>query len=228
MPLNVAILDLTMSYTGTRPGEEAGEMIRRWLTPAMPEATFARIHIAGGAALPPLDSFDACVLSGSEIGVYDDRDWLPPLRDFLLRARDARRPLAGICFGHQIMADVFGGKAENVHQGVRLGVQKFQLDGLEHNAWVWHQDQVTAIPPGAQVSGEAAYCPVGALDYEFPAYSVQFHPEFTRDFFDHEIRQASGKSIDPALAELALQQVATEEVAPDLVADRFAEVLRRA
>ncbi|XDA97644.1 type 1 glutamine amidotransferase [Sulfitobacter sp. LCG007] len=227
MTPQIAILDLTTSYTGMRPGEAAGELIRNWLRPAMPEAALHRIDVAGGAAIPAPGAFDGFVLSGSEIGVYDDRDWLASLRSFLLAARQAGKPLVGICFGHQLMADCFGGRAENAGKGVILGMRPFTVDGMRRETWVWHQDQVTHVPPGARITAAADYCPVGALEYPFAAYSVQFHPEFTEDYLRREIANWAGTALTAEVAAAGLASLHGAEVARDLVAARAAEVLCR-
>ena len=55
-----------------------------------------------------------------------------------------------------------------------------------------HQDQVTVVPPQAEVVASAPYCPVAALKYEFPAYSVQFHPEYRRAFVEDALEVLDG------------------------------------
>ena len=63
------------------------------------------------------------IISGSDKGVYDDTPWMQPLaRVGWATARAAGKPMFGVCFGHQIMADVFGGKAEKVGEA-EVGVR---------------------------------------------------------------------------------------------------------
>ena len=90
----------------------------------------------------------------------------------------------GICFGHQIMADIFGGKAAKSDKGFITGSRRFNDRGTNVNAYLAHQDQVTEVPPNAEVIASAAHCPVAALSYDFPALSVQFHPESIMSFKD--------------------------------------------
>lgn len=165
-----------------------GTHVINWIKPSLPEATFSSVHIAGGEPAPEPGEMDGVIISGSEKGVYDDTAWMTPLRENLERLKAAGVPIFGICFGHQIMADVFGGKAEKVNEGFVTGSRAFEANGREVRAYLAHQDQVTKVPPGATVTASAAYCPAAALAYDFPALSVQFHPEysarFTEDLID--------------------------------------------
>jgi len=66
----------------------------------------------GRDALPPLDSFDALIVMGGPMGVYDhdDYSWLLEEKQFLgeVIARDI--PTLGICLGAQLLADALGAK----------------------------------------------------------------------------------------------------------------------
>jgi len=107
---------------------------------------------------------------------------MAPLRDRLEDYREAGTPVIGICFGHQIMADVWGGKAEKADKCFITGAREFASEAGPVSAFGAHQAQVTEVPPQAQVVAGSDYCPVAALSYDFPAFSVQFHPEYNRGF----------------------------------------------
>lgn len=204
-----------------------GEVLAEWVALGVPKASISVVDIVEGAPLPTIADFDAYVLSGSDKGVYDEADWMQPLRRFLVAARAADKPLLGICFGHQIMADVFGGRAEKTGDPV-VGAQTFDLDGHSRQAHVWHQDQVTQVPPGARVIASAPYCPVAALEYDFPALSVQFHPEYSSAFMGHFLRQSRGQVLSEDATDAALKSLADGAVSGDLFAQEAGAFLRRA
>ncbi len=227
--MKIAILDLTRHpeplLTGLR---RASHQILDWLAPAFKEADFTIYDIAEtGEPLPALAAFDGLILSGSELGVYDDAAWMSPLRALLTSTKQVRKPIFGICFGHQIMADTFGGKAEKAEGGNVIGVRDFTDDqGRSFPAYVWHQDQVTELPPGASVVAMASYCPMAVLRYDFPAFSVQYHPEFNPPFITGLLTRGRDHFVDGKLADAAWHEVLEQPVNEHLNSHQVAAFFR--
>ena len=125
--MKIAVLDLCVWLPEYQSGQpKFGQLLVDWLARGLPEADLSVVTVVEGEALPDVTRFDGYVLSGSDKGVYDDTPWMQPLRDFLVQAKAAGKPIFGICFGHQIMADVFGGKAEKVGDPA-VGVRSLSL-----------------------------------------------------------------------------------------------------
>ena len=227
--MKIAVMDLTTHPEPLLSGlPRVGEQVVAWMKRGLPEATYRWYAVAeDGEALPQVEDFDGLVLSGSEFGVYDDVPWMAPLRQLLLDTKAAGKPIYGICFGHQLMADTFGGKAEKVHAPV-MGAQRYAFEGRDVDVHVWHKDQVTEVPPGATVTGAASYCPVGALAYDFPAASVQFHPEYSerqlRALYD---RFTGIGEVDPDDRDKALASFEGAAVSPDLAAAEMGDFFRQ-
>jgi GMP synthase-like glutamine amidotransferase len=128
---------------------------------------------------------EAWLITGSPAGVYDERPWIAPLLDFL-RAAKGRAALVGICFGHQAMAQAFGGRVEKASRGWVLGLQSYGvarrepwMDGVaSFRAAASHQDQVVELPPEARLLAGNEFTPYGMLAYGQDAWSLQLHPEF--------------------------------------------------
>ncbi|MDP3525303.1 MAG: type 1 glutamine amidotransferase [Hoeflea sp.] len=182
--MRIAILDCSRlaSPLLDRYGSTAA-VIAAWLAPHMQGDDLVGVAIGDGAPLPRAGDFDGFVVSGSEMGVYDAPDWMAPMRALLLDIRDTGKPVYGMCFGHQLMADTYGGKAEKSAQW-SAGARRFTADGEVFDAFVLHGDQVTEVPPGSRILASADYCPIAALTYDFPAMSTQFHPEYETDFVE--------------------------------------------
>lgn len=169
----------------------------------------ARVYDVPRGELPEPGACGAYVLTGSPAGVYDPLPWIPPLMDFLRQAR-GRQPIVGICFGHQAMAQAWGGQVIKSPKGWGVGLHRY--DVADRPAWMpdvphldvpaSHQDQVVVPPPGARVVARSDFTPYAALDYG-DALSVQFHPEFSPEFavaLIETLRDRYGPLADPAIA----------------------------
>ncbi len=127
---------------------------------------------------------DGWLITGSKHGAYEDHAWIPPLEDLIRSIRDTGAPLVGVCFGHQIIAQALGGKVEKYSGGWAVGPTTYDFDGAPLTLNAWHQDQVTALPPGAQVLASNAHCANAALAIGDTILTVQAHPEFSPAMLD--------------------------------------------
>ncbi|WGH79745.1 type 1 glutamine amidotransferase [Jannaschia ovalis] len=141
---------------------------------------------------------DGWLVSGSKHGAYEDHAFIPPLEAFIRDVHAARVPLAGICFGHQIVAQALGGAVVKHPDGWALGHSRYALPGGEEIALnAWHQDQVVALPPGARVLASNAFCPVAAMAVGDHVLTVQAHPEFSNAVLDDYVRTRRGTGSYP-------------------------------
>ncbi|HYD37553.1 MAG TPA: type 1 glutamine amidotransferase [Allosphingosinicella sp.] len=187
-------MDIGILRTGAPPGDLAGRfgtyegMFERLLGAGFE----TRVYDVEAGALPRgPDAHPAFLITGSPAGVYEPLPWIAPLLGFLRSAR-GKSKLVGICFGHQAMAEAFGGRVEKSERGWAAGLQQYELVGQA--GWmgpdpppavavpVSHQDRVTVAPPGARVLAHSHYSPFGMLAWEGDALSMQFHPEFEPDY----------------------------------------------
>ena len=226
--MRIAVLNLTGHPLPLFAGlPRTGTQIINWLSTELPEAEFYSVSIeADNEELPEPDNFDGLIVSGSEHGVYDSRPWMAPLRNLLLKTKQASKPIYGICFGHQIMADTFGGKAEMSQIGNVVGARQFDFQGKLNDVYVWHRDQVTSAPPDAHVTATAGYCAVGTLSYNFPAASVQFHPEYTELHLRKMFELASGYFLTTEDVNAAIASFKNVEIDGKLFATEAADFFR--
>lgn len=139
---------------------------------------------------------DGWLITGSRHGAYEDHDWIPPLEELIRDIRAQGLPMIGICFGHQIIAQALGGKVEKFSGGWSVGPVDYELDGERCTIMAWHQDQVTELPAGARVVGGTDFCRYASMEYDGLIWTMQPHPEFSRDFVDGLIR-TRGKGVVP-------------------------------
>lgn len=181
------------------------DMVQALLQPRLPGAAFSTVSVISGEALPSPRAFAGYIITGSEHSVRDRSDWILRLEAFIRDAARERVPLVGICFGHQVMASALGGKVEE--SGWIVGAMDYSIAGSEAvtRSIVFHQDQVTVKPPRTEVILSARDCEHAALRYvDFPACSVQSHPEFTPEYMCELVNYCRGDPLTDALAGSAL------------------------
>lgn len=139
------------------------------------------------------DDADGWLITGSKFGVYEDHAWIEPLKSLIQEIHATGKPLVGICFGHQIMAEALGGKAEKFEGGWSIGAVPYALtDGGTATLHAYHQDQVTTPPPGADTFASTPFCAHAALRYRANTISLQPHPEFDAVFMTDLVEARSG------------------------------------
>ena len=96
-------------------------------------------------------------------------------------------PVLGICYGHQLIADILGGVVENTGLGefgktpldVSAG-DPLLFSGLptHQSVWMSHRDSVSTVPDGFTATAVTPGAQVAAMeDRTRRIFGVQFHPE---------------------------------------------------
>ena len=176
----------------------------------------ATIYDVPGGELPAAAAdHDAYLITGSPAGVYDPLPWISELIGFLKSAKGEAK-LVGICFGHQVMAEAFGGRVVKSEKGWGVGLHTYPV--LHREPWMdgeetiisvpaSHQDQVVEQPPETIVLAGSVFTPFAALAYrDQPAISFQFHPEFEPEYAKAMIETRRDRLTDPDAAIASLDR----------------------
>ena len=85
-------------------------MFERMIRAADTSIHFDTVSNINGERLPDPGTLQAILITGSPAGVYDEFDWVARLEDFVRAAYASQIPMVEVCFGHQLMAQVLGGR----------------------------------------------------------------------------------------------------------------------
>jgi GMP synthase-like glutamine amidotransferase len=131
-----------------------------------------------------IDEANGWLITGSRRSVWENEPWILRLKELVREVSGSRVPLVGICFGHQVIASALGGKVERSKEGWIVGPTAYRRasTGKIQNVLVWHQDQITVCPPGAEVLAWSSSCENAILQYGETMRTFQCHPELTPAF----------------------------------------------
>lgn len=167
-----------------------------------------------GQTCPETDRVGGVVISGSHSMLTDKPTWVPEAVKWIRALVEREIPVLGICFGHQLLAQAFGGKVGFLQGGPEYGMTRIRclgesrgdplLQGLgsEFAAYVAHSQTVRQLPSDAVLlaSSERDSHQVFRLG---SAWGVQFHPEFNAEIMRFyvarlrsEVSQASCLPVD--------------------------------
>lgn len=167
-------------------------------------------HQIQSSALPDLSSISLVILSGSPANVSfaeqsPDLELIPGLthREALKRERaiieavfQRHIPLLGLCYGHQSVSHVLGGKVGRLPERVfgtwnttptSAGLEYLNKLGVNSSAFknavpAYHQDYVKLVPSQSmslfQAENAVGTINYGSLHSEHQALTVQYHPEY--------------------------------------------------
>ncbi|WP_377186737.1 type 1 glutamine amidotransferase [Ruegeria meonggei] len=173
-----------------------------------------------------VDQADGWIITGSRHGAYEDHPWIPVLEDLIRDIQASRKPMIGVCFGHQIIAQALGGKVEKFDGGWAIGRTDYSYGGRTVTLNAWHQDQVVALPDEAQVLGANAFCRNAMVAYGDSIWTVQAHPEYC-DAFIQGLMDTRGKGVVPdTLMDAAADRLPTRDDNPN-IARQMAEFLKK-
>lgn len=145
--------------------------------------------------IPSINTYDALIIMGGPMGVYNESDKYPSKKDEIHTILEGlgKVPMFGFCLGHQLLANVLGAK---VHPNIikdkkvkEIGYYSIELTGegkkspffkgfsSQIEVFLWHGD-VCDLPKGAKLLASSPICNNQAFSYE-NIFGLQFHFEIT-------------------------------------------------
>lgn len=177
----------------------------------LPPEQIVTVAVHHGQALPEInqaaEKLTGIIITGSAAMVTDREPWMLSTQHWLNRSFQYNIPTLGVCFGHQMLADILGGTVEFNQQGRHMGLSNFsltaaaktdqlfqplaaQIDNQANTipAFVSHLQIVTALPRTATLLGSTELDENHAFYAEKTIWGVQFHPEWTAEIMSTYIQ----------------------------------------
>lgn len=170
------------------PFEDIGSMASDF---AARDFSVTSTHWYRGDLAPELHSFDALIVMGGPMGIYDEAiyPWLADEKILIKQAIEAGKIVIGICLGAQLIADVLGGKVtRNAHKEIGWLPLQILPEASSHpiaqilakypEVFHWHGDTF-AIPANAVHIARSEGCANQAFVFNANVFGFQFHLETT-------------------------------------------------
>ena len=146
------------------------------------------------------------IISGSETSCLDDQPWTAELERWVQNWVKRKKPVLGICYGHQFMVRALAG-IQHVRRAPKpeFGWELIQCDSTCHlfqgigslSVMVSHYDEVYNLPNSFRIIATGEGCSIHAFQYmNLPVYGIQFHPEYDATEAEYIFRQV--RRNDPA------------------------------
>ena len=131
-------------------------------------------------------SVKGIILSGGPLNVYQIKKY-----SFDKNILDNNKPILGICFGHQILSKLNGGRVKqskyrefglaNIYKKREsILIKDFFRNKKSNKVWMSHSDQVSKLPKNFNVVASSQNSKFAIIENKSKNYfGVQFHPEVT-------------------------------------------------
>lgn len=163
-------------------------------------ANFETIEVFKTTNLPKPENYAGIIITGSHSNVTDPEPWIKNLSKWIQLVKKYTIPVLGICFGHQLLVQAFGGSVDYHPKGQELGYvnvslnkegKKDRLLGIlpsDFFAYANHAQTIKTLPTGTVSLAGNDFDKTHAFSLNNHIWGVQFHPEYTGEIMKAQIR----------------------------------------
>lgn len=185
--VRIAVLDsVPKSYWEDDLGITDAQKFVDLLAPVNPQAVIDSYYVSEYEFPQSPGDYDAYLITGSPCSVHDDHDWIHQLSQLILEVNKLEKRIVASCFGHQLVAKIFGGEVGKNEDGWAIGNYALsitqQYDWMQPSAsntglYHFNIERVTKLPENAQSFANTDTYPHYAYTLGDNILSLQGHPE---------------------------------------------------
>lgn len=166
---------------------------------------------------PDVNDLAGIIVTGSSAMVTEERNWSEATINWLKTLVNFNIPILGVCYGHQLLAKLFGGTVNWNPNGRQIGQIKISLSSSIQQDSLFspmmntevavlgflatHQQSVTQLPKDVTLLGSTVLDPNHCFRYKKHIWGLQFHPEFTlgiiQDYIQARADDIVAEGLDP-------------------------------
>ena len=162
-----------------------------------------------------LDKFSGFIVTGSSVNPLDNPSWMSDLMKIL----ETEKPVIGLCFGHEVIAIMFGGKIGKMCEN-NIGYSEVTInkntdpifEGLPERflTFFCHHYKITELPENSEIlAGDSNLISA----FRFRNYlGLQFHPEISFLMAKNLEKKYNNKFKYPDTSDLGVSKKMNEKI----------------
>jgi GMP synthase (glutamine-hydrolysing) len=175
-------------YPADNPLREVSHWYARWFTD-LPWLHLNCLKADEDVLRAARSSVDGVIMSGSPRDAWREDPVNDKLGEVIQVCGDQKIPFLGVCYGHQLLGRVLGGRVAPHPLGLELGNTRIELTPAGQRSALYrgfpsrfevlssHADAVIEMPPGCELLARGEFAEVQGFHWQDLLYGVQFHPE---------------------------------------------------
>lgn len=184
----------------------------QWFIKAMQiDESFTQTYVVyESLKFPDISDISGLIITGSPSMVTEKRHWSEATIKWLNQFLDNDIPVLGVCYGHQLLAKLLGGKVDWNPLGRQMGQVSVDFTDAINNDRLFqsflsqkrsipfiatHQQAVTELPSEVTLLGTTELDKHHCFRYKNHMWGLQFHPEFNAAIITDYIKTRSSDLI---------------------------------
>ena len=168
-------------------------------------------------AFPQANELAGIIITGSPAMVTEQHEWSEQTIDWLRKNINAKVPILGVCYGHQLLAIALQGQVDWNPNGRQIGRINMKLEKQAYvdplfsslidsqqtsiDYYATHLQSVTVLPESVTLLGSTNLDPYHCFRYENHVWGLQFHPEFNakviQDYVNTRSQDIENEGLNP-------------------------------